>query len=87
MAVLYTHTQPPATYLRRRKSASENVELRPFYAGTCEGVLFTHELVGTLLPFSGEIATGEMIAVKALVGSAVGAIEDGEGEARKASDI
>ena len=42
-------------------------------------MLFTHELVGALLPFSGEVAIGEMVAVKALVDSAVGAIEDGEG--------
>ena len=59
----------------------------PVYAGNCEGVLFTHNFVEALLPFSGEIAIGEMIVVKALVGSAVGAIEDGEGEARKASDM
>ena len=51
-------------------------------AGDCEGVLFANELVGSLLPFTGEIATGEMAAVKALVGSAVGAVEDGRGEAR-----
>ena len=44
----------------------------------CEGVLFMHELVGALLPFSGKIAIGEMVAaVKALMDSAVGAIEDG----------
>ena len=35
-----------------------------------------------LLSFSGEVAIGEMVAVKALMGSAVGAIEDGEREAR-----
>ena len=29
------------------------------YASNCKGVLFTHELVGALLPFSGEIAIGE----------------------------
>ena len=45
-------------------------------------MLFTQKLVGALLSFSGEIALGEMVAVKALVGSALGAIEDGEGEAR-----
>ena len=45
-------------------------------------MLFTHELVDELLPFSGEIAIGEMVAVKALGGFAVGAIEDGEGETR-----
>ena len=52
------------------------------YASNCESVVFMHELVGALLPFSGEIAIGEMVAVKALVGSVVGAIEDGEGEAQ-----
>ena len=52
------------------------------YARNCVGVLFTHELVGALLSFSGEIAIGEMVVVKALMGFAVGAIEDGEGKAR-----
>ena len=37
------------------------------YASNCEGVLFSHELADALLPFSGEIAIGEMVAVKALV--------------------
>ena len=49
--------------------------------GHCEGVLFANELVGSLLPFTGEVAIGEMVAVKALVGSAVGAVEDDEREA------
>ena len=40
-----------------------------------------HELVGALLPFLGKVAIGEMVAVKALMGSTVGAIEDGEGRA------
>ena len=53
------------------------------YASNCVGVLFTHELVDALLPFSGEMAIGEIVAVKALVGSAVGATEDGEGEAAR----
>ena len=52
------------------------------YTSDCEGVLFTHELVGALLPFSGKVTIGEVVAVKAVMGSAVGAIEDGEGEAR-----
>ena len=43
----------------------------------CEGVLFTHELVGVLL-FSGKVAIGEMVAVEALMDSVVGAVEDGE---------
>ena len=33
-AVLYTHTQPPATYSGRRRSASERVEFRPFTRAT-----------------------------------------------------
>ena len=33
-AVLYTHTQPPATYLGRRRSASERVEFLPFTRAT-----------------------------------------------------
>ena len=41
-----------------------------------------HELVGALLPFSGKVAISEMVAVKALMGSTVGAIEDGQGGAR-----
>ena len=41
-----------------------------------------HELVAALLPFSDKVAIGEMVAVKALMGSTVGAINDGEGGAR-----
>ena len=54
----------------------------PVYTSDCKGVLFTHELVSVLLPFSGKIAKGEMIAVEALMGSTIVAIKDGEGEAR-----
>ena len=54
----------------------------PVYTSDCEGVLFTHELVGALLPFSGRVAIGEIVTVKALTGSAVRAVDDGEGEAR-----
>ena len=45
-------------------------------------MLFTYELVGALLPFSGKVTIGEMVAVEAMMDSAVGAVEDGEGEAR-----
>ena len=41
-----------------------------------------HELVGALLPFSGKVAIGEVVTAKALMGSTVGAIENGEGGAR-----
>ena len=52
------------------------------YTSDCKSVLFMHELVGALLAFSGEVAIGEMVTVKALMGSTVGAIEDGEGAVR-----
>ena len=41
-----------------------------------------HELIGALLPFSGKVAISEMVAFKALMGSTVEAIEDGERGAR-----
>ena len=82
-AVLCTHTQPPATYVFG--SAQERVRegrVAPVNEGHCEGVLFANELVGLLLPFTGEVAISEVVAVKAQVNSAVRAVEDGEGEER-----
>ena len=49
------------------------------YASACEGMLITHELVDALLPFSGKAL---MVAVEALMGSAVGAVEVSEWETR-----
>ena len=46
-----------------------------------------HELVGALLPFSARVTIGDMVAVKALMGSTAGEMEDSEGEARQASDV
>ena len=51
----------------------------PVNAGHCEGVLFANELVGPLLSFTSEVAIGEMVAVKALMSSAVGAVENDKG--------
>ena len=45
-------------------------------------MLCTHELVGVLLSFPGKVTISEMVAVEALMDSAVGAVEDGEREAR-----
>ena len=53
----------------------------PVYTSDCEGMLFPHELVGALLPFSDKVAIDETVVVEALMGSAVGAVEDGEREA------
>ena len=61
-----------------RRSASEGVE----FTSDCKGVLFMHELVGALSPFSGKVAIDEMVPFKALMDSTVGVIEDGEGGAR-----
>ena len=47
-----------------------------------EGVLFSHNFIGTLLAFANEVAIGELIAVKALVDTTVRSFEDGEGNAR-----
>ena len=63
------------------KSVEEG-RVPPVYTSDCEGVLFTHELVGALLPFLGKVAIGGMVAVKALMSSAVETIEYSEGEAR-----
>ena len=54
----------------------------PVYTSDCGSVLFTHEFVGALLPFSGNVTIGEMVAVEALMDPAVGTVEDGEGKAR-----
>ena len=45
-------------------------------------MLFTHELVSALLPFSGRVVIGVIVTVKALTGSAVRAFEDDEGGVR-----
>ena len=63
------------------KERVQEGRVSPVYTSDCEGVLFPHELVGALLPFSGKVAIGEMVAVEALMGSDVGAVEDGEREA------
>ena len=54
----------------------------PVYTSGCEGVLFTHELVGAPLPFSGRVAIGEIVTVEVLTGSTVEAVKDGEMGAR-----
>ena len=54
----------------------------PVHTDDCEGVLFTYELVGAMLPFSDKVVIGEVVAVEVLMGSTVVAIEDDEAEAR-----
>ena len=48
-------------------------------AGDRQGMLFSHEFVRSLLTFAGQVAVGELVAVKTLVSTAVRAIKDGEG--------
>ena len=45
-------------------------------------MLFTYELLDSLLPFSCKVVIGEVVVVEALTGSTIVAIEDGEGGAR-----
>ena len=47
-----------------------------------EGVLFSHKFVCSLLALAGKVAIGELVAVKALVHTAIRSVEDGEREAR-----
>ena len=76
------HPYPAASHIfGASKERVRESRVSPVYTSDCEGVLFSHELVGALLPFSGKVAIGEMVAVEALMGSAVGAVENGEREA------
>ena len=71
------HPYPVANHIFEASKS----RLSPVYTSDYEDVLFSHELVGALLTFSGKVAIGEMVAVEALMGSAVGAVENGEREA------
>ena len=79
--VVYPYPAASHVFGALKKSVREG-KGSPVHTSDCKGVLFPHELVGALLPFSGEVVIGEMVAVEALMSSAVGAVEDGEGEAR-----
>ena len=73
---------PVAQYENITEKRTREVIVPPDYRSDCEGVLFAYELVGALLPFSGRVVIGEIVTIAALTGSAVRAVEDGEGEAR-----
>ena len=73
---------PVAQYEDITEKGVREGRVPPVYTSGCEGVLFTHELVGALLPLSGRVAKGEIVMVEALTGSTVRAVEDGEGGAR-----
>ena len=75
-------TGPVAQYGNIIEKRVREGKVPPVYTSDREDVLFMHELVGALLPFSSQAAIGEMVAVEALTGSAVGAVEDDEGKAR-----
>ena len=79
--VVYPYPTTGHVFRTTKKRVREG-RVSSVYTSNCESVLSTHKLVGVLLSFSGEVTIGEMVAVKALMGSAVGAVEDGEGEAR-----
>ena len=76
------HPYPAASHIfGASKERVREGRVSPVYTSDCEGVLLSHEHVGVLLPFSGKVAIGEVVAVEALMGSAVGAVENGEREA------
>ena len=76
------HPYPAASHIfGASKERVRESRVYPVHTSNCEGVLLSHELVGALLPFSGKVAIGEMVAVEALMGSTVGAVENGEREA------
>ena len=45
-------------------------------------MLFRHKFVSSMLALTGEVAVGELVAVKALMSTTVWTIKDGEREAR-----
>ena len=79
--VVYPYPAAGHVFGASKKRVREG-RVSPVYTSDCEGVLFPHELVGALLPFSGKVAIREMVAVEALMDSTVGAVEDDEREAR-----
>ena len=50
-------------------------------------MVFADDAVRALLTDGSEFEVGELVPVEALVSANVGEIEDGEGEARKASNV
>ena len=80
--VVYPYPYADHVFGAAKKCVREG-RVSPVYTSDYKGVLFTHEIVGALLSFLGkDTIIGEMVAVEALMGSAVEAVEDGEGEAR-----
>ena len=73
---------PVAQYKNITEKRVREGRVPPVYTSGCEGVLFTHELVGAPLPFSGRVAIGEIVMVETLTGSTVGVVNDGERGAR-----
>ena len=60
--VVYPYPAAGHVFGAAKKRVREG-RVSPVYTSDCEGVLFPHELVGALLPFSGKVAIGEMFAV------------------------
>ena len=56
--------------------------IAPANPSDVEGVLFLHKFVCSLLALAGKVAIDELVAVKALVDTAIRSVEDGERETR-----
>ena len=50
-------------------------------------MLFAHDFISATLAVASEVAVGELIAIEALMATPVRSVEDGEREAREASDM
>ena len=59
----------------------------PIDPSDVEGVLFSHNFIGTLLALASEVTIDELIAVEVLMDTTVRSFKDGEGKAREASDV
>ena len=59
----------------------------PIDSSNGEGVLFAHDFISASLSVASEVAVGELIAIEALMATPVRSVEDGERQARKASDM
>ena len=70
-AVLHTQTQPVDCIFGATEERVRERGVPPVFPGDCEGVLFTHELVGALLALTSKVAISEMVAIEALISTAI----------------
>ena len=84
--VLYTHTQPPTANVGTERGASETAELRRS-TRNCSGMVFTDNILLSLLAVGRQVAVGEVVAGQRLVAGNPGAFKNREREARKPTHL